>query len=360
MPVDLQEKRQLDLGGQVARVKAHTRPWRSIIATVLALAAAVVSIAAGRRFSDWDTSGQLVPQVIALSTAAAFCVLALMAVIGFAGKSRDLMQPVTGRAHAAVVRYTVVLIGSVATLVITLGLLKVPIDQLLVGGAVTTIILGIAAQQSLSNVFSGIVLLLSHPFGVGDAVSFRSGAFSGQIEGIVVEIGISYVRVETAGGVLHLPNSQVLAAAVGPVPGHAQDSTAPDSTARRQHSARQHSAGQHGARQHSGAAAAQPIGSRQPGSRLAISARPPVSRAQRYQLWAASYRVTTSAGIRPRSLTSIPVFFAQARTLALCWRCAAVLRLMRTGRADDLRARWAYRLIVSSNLSLCLTHRSIS
>ena len=48
MPVDLQEKRQLDLGRQVARVKAHTRPWRSIIATVLALAAAVVSIAAGR------------------------------------------------------------------------------------------------------------------------------------------------------------------------------------------------------------------------------------------------------------------------------------------------------------------------
>jgi small-conductance mechanosensitive channel len=154
-----------------------------------------------------------------------------MAVIGFAGKSRDLMQPVTGRAHAAVVRYTVVLIGSVATLVITLGLLKVPIDQLLVGGAVTTIILGIAAQQSLSNVFSGIVLLLSHPFGVGDAVSFRSGAFSGQIEGIVVEIGISYVRIETAGGVLHLPNSQVLAAAVGPVPGHPQDSTAQNSTA---------------------------------------------------------------------------------------------------------------------------------
>jgi small-conductance mechanosensitive channel len=231
MPVDLQEKRQLDLGSQVARVKAHTRPWRSIIATVLALAAAVVSVAAGRRFSNWDTSGQLAPQVIALSTAAAFCVLALMAVIGFAGKSRDLMQPVTGRAHAAVVRYTVVLIGSVATLVITLGLLKVPIDQLLVGGAVTTIILGIAAQQSLSNVFSGIVLLLSHPFGVGDAVSFRSGAFSGQIEGIVVESGISYVRIETAGGVLHLPNSQVLAAAVGPVPGHPQDSTAQNSTA---------------------------------------------------------------------------------------------------------------------------------
>jgi small-conductance mechanosensitive channel len=114
------------------------------------------------------------------------------------------------------VRYTIVLAGSIAALFITLGLLNVPLDQLLVGGAVTSIILGIAAQQSLSNVFSGLVLLLSHPFGVGDAVSFRSGAFSGQIEGIVTEIGISYVRVETADGPIRLPNAQVLASAVGP------------------------------------------------------------------------------------------------------------------------------------------------
>jgi small-conductance mechanosensitive channel len=157
-------------------------------------------------------------------------------VIGFASKSRDVMQPVTGRAHAAVVRYTIVLVGSIAVLFITLGLLNVPIDQLLVGGAVTSIILGIAAQQSLGNVFSGLVLLLSHPFGVGDAVSFRSGAFSGEIEGIVTEIGISYVRIETADGMIQLPNSQVLASAVGPAhqdapagpaPAQAADGNAP-------------------------------------------------------------------------------------------------------------------------------------
>jgi hypothetical protein len=107
-------------------------------------------------------------------------------------------------------------VGSIAVFFITLALLNVPIDQILVGGAVTTIILGIAAQQSLSNVFSGLVLLLSHPFGVGDTVRFRSGALGGPIEGIVTEVGISYVRVETADGPIRLPNSQVLASAVGP------------------------------------------------------------------------------------------------------------------------------------------------
>jgi mechanosensitive ion channel-like protein len=209
--VDLQEKRQLDLARQVSVVKARTRPWRSIIALVLAVAAAIVSLTA----RDVATE-HVVGQVIAIAAAVAFFGLAVIAVIGFAGKSRDVMQPVTGRAHAAVVRYTIVLVGSIAALFITLALLDVPIDQLLVGGAVTSIILGIAAQQALGNVFSGLVLLFSHPFGVGDAVSFRSGAFGGQIDGIVTEIGISYVRVETAEGTIRLPNSQVLASAVGP------------------------------------------------------------------------------------------------------------------------------------------------
>ena len=155
--MDLQEKRQLDLAGQVAKVKAQARPWRAIIALVLAVAAAIVSFTA-----DSITPNQVLEQVIAIGGALAFCLLAVAAVIGFARKSRDVMQPVTGRAHAAVVRYTIVLVGSIAVLFITLGLLDVPINQLLVGGAVTSIILGIAAQQSLSNVFSGLVLLLSH------------------------------------------------------------------------------------------------------------------------------------------------------------------------------------------------------
>jgi small-conductance mechanosensitive channel len=211
VPVDLQEKHQLDLARQVAKVKAQARPWRAIIALVLAVAAAVVSFTA-----DSITPNHALEQVIAVGGALAFCLLAVIAVIGFASKSRDVMQPVTGRAHAAVVRYTIVLVGSVAVLFITLGLLDVPIDQLLIGGAVTSIILGIAAQQSLSNVFSGLVLLLSHPFGVGDAVTITSGALGGRIEGIVTEVGISYVRIETADGVIQLPNAQVLASAVGP------------------------------------------------------------------------------------------------------------------------------------------------
>ena len=49
--MDLQEKRQLDLAAQVAKVKTHARPWRSIIALVLAIVAAIASYVAGQNFS---------------------------------------------------------------------------------------------------------------------------------------------------------------------------------------------------------------------------------------------------------------------------------------------------------------------
>ena len=106
------------------------------------------------------------------------------------------------------------LAGFILTLVLTLGLFKVPISQLIVGGALTTILIGIAAQQALSNVFAGLVLLLSRPFIVGDAIQFRSGAMGGLLEGTVTEIGITYLRLDTADGPMSLPNAQVLAAAV--------------------------------------------------------------------------------------------------------------------------------------------------
>jgi len=222
--VDLHEKRQLDraehmarVNEQVARARAHARPWRSIIALLLAVIAALVASEAGGLFRDWTGKANFTPKVIAAASIVAFCVFSAVAVVGLAGKARDVLSPVVGTGHAAVVRYAILLIGGAATLVFAISLMKVPIGQLLVGGAVTTILLGIAGQQSLSNIFAGLVLLLSRPFTVGDYIRLKSGALGGVTEGLVTEIGITYLRIDTEDGVLNLPNSQVLAAAVGPM-----------------------------------------------------------------------------------------------------------------------------------------------
>jgi small-conductance mechanosensitive channel len=213
--VDLHEQRQLDeMAGQMAKVRARTRPWRVIIALVLAAAAGIVASVAGRNFEFWTGHGHVGSKLVAAVAAVLFCLFAFTAILALARRTRQALQPVAGSAHAAVVRYSIVLFGAIFTLVIGLALFKIPVGQLIVGGALTTILIGIAAQQSLSNVFAGLVLLLSRPFNVGETIQLRSGAMGGLIDGVVTEIGITYVRLDTADGPMSLPNSQVLAAAV--------------------------------------------------------------------------------------------------------------------------------------------------
>jgi small-conductance mechanosensitive channel len=209
---------QLDLSAQVALVRAKTRPWKSIIALVLAIAAAATSGWAHSHFQYFFAHDEGVSEIIAAATAVAFCGFASIATIGLSGKARSVLQPVMGVSHAAIVQYALVLIGAVTTLIVTLVLFGVPVGQLLLGGALTSVFVGIAAQQALSNVFAGLVLLLARPFKVGDAIRLRAGALSGEIDGTVSDIGITYLRLSGAGGMVSIPNSQVLNAVVGPLP----------------------------------------------------------------------------------------------------------------------------------------------
>ena len=209
---------QIDLSAQVAMVKRKTRPWKSIIALVLAIASAATSGWAHSDFRHYFASAGVVHQIIAAAAAAAFCVFASAATIGLSGKARDVLEPVMGVSHAAIVRYTLVLIGAITTLLVTLALFSIPVEQLLLGGALTSVFVGIAAQQSLSNVFAGLVLLVARPFQVGDSIRLRAGALSGEIDGTVSEIGITYVRMSCSDGMISVPNSQVLNAVVGPLP----------------------------------------------------------------------------------------------------------------------------------------------
>ena len=93
------------------------------------------------------------------------------------------------------------------------------------------VLLGIAAQQSLANLFAGLVLLFARPFRVGDHVRFRAGALSGQIEGVITDISLTYVRLETEEGRVLVPNSQALAAAVLLVPAPPPSEEAPGTPA---------------------------------------------------------------------------------------------------------------------------------
>src|SRR5208282_208941 len=188
------------------------------IALLLAIAAAVISHRASHNKSTFVYLSDQANQFVGYGTAALFLVFGSTATYGLAGKSRELLEPRAGAAHAAIVRYAILLVGAFTTLLITLVLFGVPVSQLVLGGALTTVFVSIAAQQALSNVFAGLVLVFARPFRVGDAIRLRAGALGGTLDGTVTDIGITYVRFDTDGSVMSIPNSQVLNAVVGPIP----------------------------------------------------------------------------------------------------------------------------------------------
>jgi small-conductance mechanosensitive channel len=220
----VQNGRQIDLSTQVELVKRKTRPWKSIIALLLAIAAAVLSDQA-RHYSSPIFSGtnHTTDHLISAGLAVAFLAFGSIATYSLAGKARELLQPRAGTGHGAVAGYAILIVGAFTTLVITLELFTVPVGQLVLGGALTSVFVGIAAQQALGNVFAGLVLLFARPFQVGDAIRLQAGALGGALDGVVADIGITYVRFETEGSVMSIPNSQVLNAVVGPIPPEPED-----------------------------------------------------------------------------------------------------------------------------------------
>ena len=211
----------------MATPKSRNRPWRAIITLALAVASVVAVHVAGLPLAvttpeaahKLNTLVSLhVGHLITIVGSIAFLVFSLTSTFAFAGWARDTLRHFIGAAYGAIVRYAMILTGIILVSLIALAMLGFPINQLVVGGAVTGVLLTIAAQQSLSNLFAGIMLQFAHPFRVGDEVRITSGALAGTIEGTVSEFSITYVRLDTADGPILLPNSQVLAAAVSPVP----------------------------------------------------------------------------------------------------------------------------------------------
>jgi small conductance mechanosensitive channel len=90
-------------------------------------------------------------------------------------------------------------------------------DTLAVGGALTAVVLGLAAQQTLGHLIAGTVLLSARPFRIGDRVRLQAGGLAGEVEGIVSSLGLLYTTLSRGGDSVMVPNSVVLGAAVVPL-----------------------------------------------------------------------------------------------------------------------------------------------
>lgn len=209
----------------------RARPYliRAVIAGLIALAGLVAASQFGQlrdeRRPDRDEA-TATEVVVAVAGAGVVALFGVASVASFSGAVRKATEQHLGDARGAPLGLLVKTVGYVLVLLAILGALEVPLGGLLLGGAVTGVVIGIAAQQTLGNFFAGIVLLIVRPFGVGDNVVLRSGPLGGEYEGTVSEISLYYVNLVTAQGPVRLPNASVLASAVGPgarAPQPAQD-----------------------------------------------------------------------------------------------------------------------------------------
>ena len=116
-----------------------------------------------------------------------------------------------GIGRAAAMRFMARVIGYLVIILAALELIGISIDKLLLGGAVIGIILGVAAQQALMNFFAGIVLIITHPYRIGEEVILFSGGLGGKYEGKIADISTTHTKLlQKDGQIVLMPNATIL------------------------------------------------------------------------------------------------------------------------------------------------------
>lgn len=150
------------------------------------------------------------------------CVLALV-VLGWAF-ARDLgraLGPIllrrldSGTAGTISFLIRLLALGLMVLLALRVGGLRP--STLAVGGAITAVVVGLAAQQTFGNLFAGTVLLSARPFRVGDLIRLQAGALAGGVEGTVTSLGLLHTTLSRGADTILVPNSVVLTAAIIPL-----------------------------------------------------------------------------------------------------------------------------------------------
>lgn len=197
------------LGGPPPR---RHEPITAVVAGLIALSAVVGGLEFGR-FNAAASYHHFVQWAAVILLVGAGSIAIRRTASSLNGLFTRRANPGTGGA----VRLVTTGVGILAVIFAVFAVLGVSLQHLLIGAGLTGVILGIAAQQSLSNVFASVVLLFARPFAVGDRIRVRSGTL-GVLDVWVLGSGLTYVTVLTDDGVLKIPNSVLLASGIGHLP----------------------------------------------------------------------------------------------------------------------------------------------
>jgi small conductance mechanosensitive channel len=140
-----------------------------------------------------------------------------------------LAQPTIGITRGRGVRNFIIIIGALLIIVAAFGIFGFlpSLTSTLLAGGFIAIVLGLAAQQVLGNIFGGISLLFTKPFEIGDRITMVISSYGllgptypheslyPVYTGTVADVGIFYTTLLLDEGVpTVVPNSQMINALV--------------------------------------------------------------------------------------------------------------------------------------------------
>lgn len=200
----------LGLGEELAPRFSKKALGGLIVALVVLAATLVVyyerrQIAPG--YGQWIRIGTVIVLVIVGSAATHWLVR------GVSPRLFRRLDPATAGTTGFVIR----LFATAAVVILALRIAGVTASTLAVGGAFTAVLLGLAAQQSLSGIFAGIVLQSTRPFRVGERVRLVGGLLAGSLEGTVASLGLFYTTLSQGADRLLIPNNVLLQLVVVPL-----------------------------------------------------------------------------------------------------------------------------------------------
>ncbi|MCG5240584.1 ABC transporter substrate-binding protein [Azospirillum doebereinerae] len=107
-------------------------------------------------------------------------------------------------------RFSTLIVFGFAGCGIIAFVLKQPITSLLAASGIVGMVIGLAIQANIANVFSGLVLNIERPFQIGDTIQITD-----IVRGVVVDMTWRTVRVRNvAGFIVAMPNAKVSEATV--------------------------------------------------------------------------------------------------------------------------------------------------
>ena len=84
-----------------------------------------------------------------------------------------------------------------------LGTLGINVSAIVAGLGLTGFALGFAMKDTISNLLSGLLILLYRPFDIGNRIKISG------YEGIVISIDLRYTKLDSEGNKVLIPNSKL-------------------------------------------------------------------------------------------------------------------------------------------------------